>query len=287
MASTTRPEDLQQSVLRTHYKSIDSFIRYKSEFQSPAIEEAKAAYSRLPHGHAIFCQYADKRETLTEVLTTLEQKCQCQKRKTSTKFLEKVQRYSTWLQNTSGAVYIVVQTLPTDTSGVSVGTLTETALFSAITSGIDSVCQILKHTGGVTGSFTCTETATATIAMNIKYEDFGPFEHGEPQFNNSDNKAIAAAFAQEFTQVETISLYNAGSNFQLIEVDPASNSARELSFSLQFHLDSKRDFFCDWLTDAADFVEAAVNVETNTEVAVPGGLKVDQKLLEACQSNSS
>lgn len=79
----------------------------------------------------------------------------------------------------------------------------------------------------------------------------------------------------------------AGSNFQLIEVDPASSSGSELSFSLQYHLDSTDEFFCAWLENAVKFIEPAVAVETDTEAAVPEEFAIDQKLLEACQGSSS
>lgn len=95
--------------------------------------------------------------------------------------------------------------------------------------------------------------------------------------------AIEQAHGEE--ERETVSLCKAGSNFQLIEVDPTagSKSARELSFSLTFHLDSGDDFLCDWLENAVEFVETVVSVETDTEAAVPEELAVDQKLLEACK----
>lgn len=96
--------------------------------------------------------------------------------------------------------------------------LTGTALFSAIASGIDSLCQVLKNSGAALGSYTCTETATATLATNINDEDRGPFGHGESQFDDSGTltiqvteanhdyvvwyatkKTVIAAFAQNST----------------------------------------------------------------------------------------
>lgn len=45
-----------------------------------------------------------------EVLNTVEQKRQSQKKKKSTKFLSKLQKYTTWLQNMSAVVDVAVQT---------------------------------------------------------------------------------------------------------------------------------------------------------------------------------
>ena len=87
---------------------------------------------------------------------------------------------------------------------------------------------------------------------------------------------------------ETFNLCQAGSNFQLIEVGASNTKApRELSFSLQFHLDSQDDFLCQWLEGAVEFIEATVNVETDSEAAIPGELEVDQKLLDECKGISS
>lgn len=108
--------------------------------------------------------------------------------------------------------------LTADTSGVTVGTLTGSALYSAITSGLDQVCQVPPN-NGATSAYTCTETATATLAPDVIYYDTGV---GEAQFKfdgsltlqvteaNYDslewyatNKAILAAMAQNSTQSET------------------------------------------------------------------------------------
>lgn len=45
-----------------------------------------------------------------EDLNIVEQKRQSQKKKKSTKFLSKLQKYSTWLQNISAVVDVAVQT---------------------------------------------------------------------------------------------------------------------------------------------------------------------------------
>lgn len=82
----------------------------RSALQQRAIEEAKLAYSRLPHGDAVFRQCLEGKETLVEDLNIVEQKRQSQKKKKSTKFLSKLQKYSTWLQNISAVVDVAVQT---------------------------------------------------------------------------------------------------------------------------------------------------------------------------------
>jgi hypothetical protein len=63
--------------------------------------------------------------------------------------------------------------LTADTSAVTVGTLAGSALFSAITSAINNVCEVPKNTGGATGSFTCRETATATVVSDVKATEEG------------------------------------------------------------------------------------------------------------------
>ena len=45
-----------------------------------------------------------------DILSAIEQKCQSYKKRKSTKFLEKVQKHTAWLQNISEAVDIAVQT---------------------------------------------------------------------------------------------------------------------------------------------------------------------------------
>ena len=77
--------------------------------QKQAIEEAKSIYSRLPHGNSLLRQSLEGKETLAEVLKVVEQKCQAHKRKKSTKYLAKLQKHTTWLQNISGVVDVAVQ----------------------------------------------------------------------------------------------------------------------------------------------------------------------------------
>lgn len=85
---------------------------------------------------------------------------------------------------------------------------------------------------------------------------------------------------------ETWNICKAGSNFQLIEMDPSSSTARELSFSLKFQASTEGDIFCTFLENVVEFIETTVNDATDTEAAIPGELEVDQKLLQKCEGTS-
>lgn len=106
--------DIHSTVTVAQYRAMESPAQdedpQRSVLQQRAIEEARLAYSHLPHGDAVFRQCVEGKETLLEVLSTVEQKCQSQKKKKSTRFLSKLQKYTTWLQNMSAVVDIVVQT---------------------------------------------------------------------------------------------------------------------------------------------------------------------------------
>ena len=41
---------------------------------------------------------------------------------------------------------------------------------------------------------------------------------------------------------------------------------------------------CDFLADVVEFIETTIAAETDTEETLPEELKVDQKLLAACES---
>ena len=89
----------------------------------------------------------------------------------------------------------------------------------------------------------------------------------------------------ESEERRTISLCKVGSNFQLTEVDPTSNGpARELSFNLRFQTDTEGSIVCECLADVVEFIETTIAAETDTEETLPEELKVDQKLLAACES---
>ncbi|KAF2093594.1 hypothetical protein NA57DRAFT_81096 [Rhizodiscina lignyota] len=106
--------------------------------------------------------------------------------------------------------------LSADTVGVSVGTLTGSALFSAITSAMDRVCEVPASKGqsATTGSFTCDESAIATLSSNIVYkqpdedvwDDKGSLtlQFTEASFDSLEwyetNKLVMALFTQNSTQ---------------------------------------------------------------------------------------
>lgn len=98
-----------------------------------------------------------------------------------------------------------------------VGTLTGTALCSAITSAIDQVCEVPPNKGS-TGTFSYTEIATATLAGDVQYtarslavdewNDKGvlTLQVTEASYDSllwySTSKTILAALAQNSTQGE-------------------------------------------------------------------------------------
>lgn len=87
---------------------------------------------------------------------------------------------------------------------------------------------------------------------------------------------------------ESCSICKVGSNFQLIEIDPMSNSSTsELSFNLRFQANTDGDIICQFLIDLLDFIETVVNVETDTEELEPDELKIDDELLKLCQNSVS
>nr|POE94485.1 hypothetical protein CFP56_16725 [Quercus suber] len=213
--------------------------------------------------------------------------------------------------------------LSADTSGVQVGTLTGAALSSAITSAIDQVCEIPPGSGQPTGTYSCIETATATLATDVLHTEISgaqtlwstnaelTLQITEANYDSlewyASSKAIIAAFAQNSTQIsgdeqnptdptsfipteisQTMTICKVGSNFQLIEVDPISGAAtRELSFSLRYKDEATGSILCQFLEDVIEFIEATVNIITDTEEAIPEELVVDQELLDSCEKYTS
>ena len=112
MAISTKSQESQsqQLVSLPHYHAPKLTCLLRLVLQKLAIEDARTAFSRLPHSNAVFRQCLEGKETLAEVLTTVEQRCQTFKRKKSTRFLEKLQKHTTWLQNISSVVDVAVQT---------------------------------------------------------------------------------------------------------------------------------------------------------------------------------
>ena len=81
-----------------------------SALQKQAIEAAKSAYARLPHGDKIFQQCVQGRETLAECLNTVEHKYHIHKKKRSTRFMAKLEKYTAWLRNISSVIDVAIQT---------------------------------------------------------------------------------------------------------------------------------------------------------------------------------
>ena len=91
--------------------------------------------------------------------------------------------------------------------------------------------------------------------------------------------------SNESEERRTLRLCKVGSNFQLTEFDPTSNGpARELAFNLRFQTNTEGSIVCEFLVDVIEFIGTTIAVETDTEATLPEELKVDQKLLAACES---
>ena len=87
------------------YILIDS----SSALKKQAIDNARSAFSQLPHGDQVFQACVKQAQTIPEVLGSLSRQRQCYKRKSFTRLLEKFQRHTLWLQQMAGAVDVVVQ----------------------------------------------------------------------------------------------------------------------------------------------------------------------------------
>lgn len=206
------------------------------------------------------------------------------------------------------------------TSAVSVGTLTGSALYSAITSAVDRACQVPTNTGGGVGKFTCTE-ASVPVATNIKYvqHDIDEFDtagslHLKITEANYDSlvwyenaKQALALTVQNSTQNnckneqvitmpkcsstdpschETIhhtndTLCSVGGHYQLIEIDPIGNATRELAFGLEFDKDPSGDILCDFMMGVLNFLE--INLNKYAPENIGWEIDLDEKLYELCQ----
>ncbi|MCJ1411392.1 hypothetical protein MMC19_005481 [Ptychographa xylographoides] len=81
----------------------------RSLLQREAIDRAHTAFSRLNKGDVIFQQCMTQEETLVEVVESVLQKCQSHRKKKSSRFLQKFQSYTLWLQNMGSVVDVAVQ----------------------------------------------------------------------------------------------------------------------------------------------------------------------------------
>jgi hypothetical protein len=78
--------------------------------QVQAIEKARVAFSQLPNGDAIFQQCLNGQESIPDILATVARRHGSYRSRKCTQLLEAFQRHTTWLQNISAVVDIVVQT---------------------------------------------------------------------------------------------------------------------------------------------------------------------------------
>jgi hypothetical protein len=77
--------------------------------QKQAVDNAKAAFARLPGGEALFKQCIDSKEPVHEVLESLYKQCGVHKRKKFTKLLTGFQRYTSWMNSIAGSIDVAVQ----------------------------------------------------------------------------------------------------------------------------------------------------------------------------------
>jgi ferritin len=78
--------------------------------QKQAIENARAAFSRLPSKDAFFQQCIDEADSIPEVVRSLAQSYRAPKDEKSTQLLQTFQLYKLWLHDVSEVVDIAVQT---------------------------------------------------------------------------------------------------------------------------------------------------------------------------------
>jgi len=81
-----------------------------SASQKEAVDNAKAAFARLPGGEALFQQCIDSKEPVHEIVESLHRKCGVHKRKKFTKLLTGFQRYTSWMNSIAGSIDVAVQT---------------------------------------------------------------------------------------------------------------------------------------------------------------------------------
>ena len=80
-----------------------------SALQKQAIDNARAAFSQLPHGDQVFQECVNQAQTIPEVIESLSRQHRRYKRKRFTRLFEKFQRRTLWLQHMASAVDVVVQ----------------------------------------------------------------------------------------------------------------------------------------------------------------------------------
>ena len=75
-----------------------------------AVDKARAVYSLLPNGDAIFQQCITQDESISDVLKSATHSHRSYKEKRSTKILDAFQKHTLFLQNMSDVIDVVVQT---------------------------------------------------------------------------------------------------------------------------------------------------------------------------------
>ena len=111
MASARSASSPQRQVIDIVFtsNSLNILIDSSSSLQKQAIDNARAAFSQLPHSDKVFQTCVNQAQTIPEVLESLSQQHRRYKRKRFTRLLEKFQRHTLWLQQMAGAVDVVVQ----------------------------------------------------------------------------------------------------------------------------------------------------------------------------------
>lgn len=77
--------------------------------QKQAVDNAKAAFAKLPGGEALFQQCIDSNEPVHEIVESLYRKCGVHKRKKFTRVLTGFQRYTSWMNSIAGSIDVAVQ----------------------------------------------------------------------------------------------------------------------------------------------------------------------------------
>jgi len=75
-----------------------------------AVDKARAVYSLLSNGDAIFQQCITQDESISDILESVTRNHRSYKEKRSTKFLDAFQKHTLFLQNMSDVIDVVVQT---------------------------------------------------------------------------------------------------------------------------------------------------------------------------------
>ncbi|ORY10120.1 hypothetical protein BCR34DRAFT_355975 [Clohesyomyces aquaticus] len=85
-----------------------SSISSKSFSAKEAVEDAKAAFAKLPHGSPLFQQCISDQITIDTVLETLKEKASMYRRRKCTNILERFYRYTSWMTNISRSIDVAV-----------------------------------------------------------------------------------------------------------------------------------------------------------------------------------